>query len=515
MITGEHSRSSLPHALYRTESVRALDRYAIEQGGVPGFELMSRAGRRAFRHLMRRWPLARHLTVLCGAGNNGGDGYIMAGLAVAQGLSVHCVAVGDPARLQGDARSAWAQAQELGVQVQGIEASSWRECVDGADVIVDAMLGTGLSGEVRDPYRTVFDYVARSGKPVLAVDVPSGLCSDTGRVLGLAIRAELTVTFIGMKQGLLTAAAPDYVGELVFDDLGVGEMIEGVVSADATRCDWPSVASLLPERKAASHKGLFGRVLIVGGDCGMGGAAILAAEAAARTGAGLVYLATRPEHVTAALTRCPDIQVTGVEHGSQLDALLVGKDVVVVGPGLGQSAWGQQMLQRVMAWGGPCVADADALNLLSRPGKALQRENWILTPHPGEAARMLGISTAEIGADRFSAVCRLAQCWGGVAVLKGAGTLIASRDAPVQVATTGNPGMAKGGMGDVLSGILGSLLAQGLPAADVASLGVCLHGEAADRLVSSFGYRGLLPQDLIAEIPSVLARAEAIGVAGA
>lgn len=515
MITGEHPRSSLPRALYRAEGVRALDRYAIEHTDVSGFELMSRAGRSALWQLLRRWPLARHLVVLCGSGNNGGDGYIVAGLAMSQGLSVTCLAVGDPAGLQGDARSAWAQAQELGVQVQlysELDDDVLRDRLRAADVVVDAMLGTGLSGDVRDRYRAVFEAVGESRVPVLAIDVPSGLCSDTGRVLGAAIRAGLTITFIGLKRGLFTAAAPDYVGELVFDDLDVRAEVYEAVPASAYRCDWTLLSSMLPTRLPTSHKGLFGRVLVVGGDLGMGGAALLAAEAAARTGAGLVYLATRPEYVSAALTRCPEVQVHGIEHGHQLDGLLPGKDVVVLGPGLGQHAWGRQMLQRVMAWGGPCVVDADALNLLASADEAVCRDNWILTPHPGEAARLLKCSTAEIGADRFAAAGRLVERWGGVAVLKGAGTLIASHER-MQVATTGNPGMAKGGMGDVLSGVLGSLLAQGLPAADAAALGVCLHGEAADRLVATLGYRGLLPQDLIGAVPGILAEAERQGTA--
>lgn len=513
MITMDSSQQqSLPLELYTAAQVRDLDRTAIEQG-IAGFELMQRAGAGAFRRLLRRWPLARDLLVFCGAGNNGGDGYIIAGRARQQGLAVACVAVGDPARLKGDARSAWAQALELGVQPvlwRDLEAGEIKALLERADVVVDAMLGTGLEGAVRSPYGEAIEVVNRSGRPVLAVDTPSGISSDSGRVLGVAVRAALTVTFIGLKRGLLTGAAPDYTGALVFDDLGVPPGTYRRIPVSAHRLDWSLVKEVLSPRSPASHKGRFGRVLVVGGDFGMGGAALLAAEAASRCGPGLVHLATRPEHLSAALARSPEVMAHGVGHGNELIPLLDGMDVVVVGPGLGRAAWGQQMLQAVLAWPGVCVLDADALNHLSRSENAVHRDNWVLTPHPGEASRLLGGTTAAIGDDRFEAVRTLQRQYGGVVVLKGAGTLIQGPAQLPSVATVGNPGMATGGMGDVLSGILGGLLAQPELRARAVDMAVCLHGEAGDRAARTKGHMGLLPRDLIEVLPSILGEAEKV-----
>jgi len=513
ITTDSFKQQPLPAGLYSAAEVRALDSTVIDRFGVAGFALMQRAGAAALGRLLRRWPLARSLVILCGSGNNGGDGYVIAGLARQQGLSVECIAVGDPGRLRGDARSAWALALEQGVQ-PALWSDLTPDAVDralaDADVLVDALLGTGLEGEVRAPYDAAIAAVNRAGRPVMAVDTPSGLSSDSGRVLGVAVRATLTVTFIGLKRGLLTGAAPDYTGELAFDDLSVNPEVYEQVPCSAARLDWSLVSGAVPRRAPASHKGRYGRVLVIGGDHGMGGAAMLAAEAAARSGAGLVYLATRPAHVAAALTRCPEVMVHGVDHGNDLVPLLADKDVVVVGPGLGRDGWGQQMLQQVLDRQGPCVLDADALNLLSVSGQALRRDDWVLTPHPGEAARLLGTTTDAIGEERFAAALELQRLWGGTVVLKGAGTLVQGLAGVPRVATVGNPGMATGGMGDVLSGILGGLLAQADLRNQAVELGVCLHGEAADCAARTKGHMGLLARDLIGMIPALLGEAEGL-----
>ena len=259
--------------------------------------------------------------------------------------------------------------------------------------------------------------------------------------------------------------------------------------------------AFLPPRERIAHKGMFGHVLVIGGDKGMGGAVALAAEAAARTGAGLTSAATQPAHVAAILARRPEIMVTGVTSGQELEPLLARPSLLVVGPGLGRSAWSEQMLQQATLCGLPLVLDADGLNMLAagRVVRESKRDNWILTPHPAEAARLLGITTADIQQDRVAAVQTLQQRYGGVIVLKGAGTLMCGVDGTVSICMGGNPGMASGGMGDVLSGIIGSLLAQGLELLDAAKLGVCLHAEAAD-IAAKQGERGLLASDLLAQL---------------
>ena len=486
--------------LYTAAQTRELDRIAIEELGIPGIRLMSRAGRAAFDLLSELWPEPACLHVFCGTGNNGGDGYILASLARAQRIPVTVHQLGDADKIGGDALTARNKALAEGVEVRPFEDAV--ELIDG--VVVDALLGTGLSGAVRGPSRAAIAAINASGLPVLAIDIPSGLCSDTGRVLGCAVIADCTITFIGLKRGLLTGEAPSYVGGLSYTDLAVPMQAYEGVAADCFYLQLEQQLSLLPARLPHAHKGMFGHVLIVGGDEGMAGAALMAAEAAARCGAGLVSAATRPDHVAAFVTRRPEIMARGVSGGNELLPLLDKPTVIAVGPGLGTSPWSQQLLQRVTDTDLPLVMDADALNLLGAGDivPARQRANWILTPHPGEAARLLQVAGADIQADRFAAVQALQQRYGGVVVLKGAGTLVCG-GAEVFLSPYCNPGMASGGMGDVLSGVLAALLAQGLSPLQAACLGVCLHGHAAE-LAGADGAVGMLATDLMPPLRSLL-----------
>ena len=498
-----NSHSPLPTDLYRAVAVRELDRQAIEEQGIPGFTLMRRAAKAAFNVLQAAWPEVENITIVCGTGNNGGDGYVMASIARQQGIAVRVVQCGDADKIRGDALQARQLALQDGVEVIPLTENLMIE----TGVIVDAVLGTGLIGAVRAEARQAIDMMNSSACPVLAVDVPSGLCSDTGRLMAsvagdqsAAVYAEHTVSFIGLKQGLLTGDAPAYCGQLHFFDLQVPAAVYQQVDATAQRLDLAELtaASLAPRPRTA-HKGHFGHVLVAGGDFGMAGAVIMASQAAGRVGAGLISCATRAEHLTALNSRCPEIMAHGVSSGQELAALLPRASVVAVGPGLGQSAWSEQLLQQVCKLSVPLVIDADALNLLAagRVVKNAYRDNWVLTPHPGEAARLLNCSVAEIQQDRFAAVNELQCRFGGAVILKGAGSLVAaSQYSATGVCMYGNPGMATGGMGDVLSGVLAALLAQGLSVADAARLAVCLHGAAAD-LAAADGQRGLLATDLL------------------
>ncbi|MEH6584268.1 MAG: NAD(P)H-hydrate dehydratase, partial [Halioglobus sp.] len=377
-------------------------------------------------------------------------------------------------------------------------------CLKSEGVIVDAMLGTGLGGDVRGAYVEAIEEINNSGAAVLAVDIPSGLCSDTGRMLGSAVVADATVTFIGLKRGMFTLDAQDCCGAIQFTDLGVPAAAYEQVPADCGRLELDSLLARRTPRPATAHKGRYGTVLVVGGDYGMAGAAAMAAEAALRCGAGLVRVATRPEHVTALIARTPEAMTHGVLSGQELAPLLAGVDVLVVGPGLGQSTWSEQLLRVAAESGLPMVLDADGLNLLTR-GEIVAnrcRDNWVLTPHPGEAARLLETDTATVQADRFAAARALQQRYGGVAVLKGNGTLVAAEGA-LLLSDYGNPGMASGGMGDVLSGVIGSLLAQQPEALEAVALGVCLHGAAADTAAEE-GQCGLLATDLMQPLRALL-----------
>lgn len=487
-------------ALYTAAQVRALDRAAIEGHGISGIVLMSRAGRTLFDVLRGHYPRPQPLHVVCGTGNNGGDGFVVARLARDAGWPVEVLLVGAAERIAGDARTAHDAARAAGVVVRGLDASQWQP---RSGIVVDALLGTGLAGDVRGAHAAAIEVMNTSGLPVIAADIPSGLCSDTGRVLGACVRATHTVTFIGRKRGQFTGAGPECCGELHFADLGVPAAVYDAVAAEAGLL----APGALPVRPRNAHKGHFGHVLVVGGNAGMGGAVAMAAEAAARCGAGLVSVATRPANIAAITARRPEIMAHGVEHPHQLEPLLERASVLVVGPGLGRTAWAEQMLDRALASPHPVVLDADALNLLAEgryPPEA-HSGNWLITPHPGEAARLLGTMTTEIEADRFAAVRALLQRFPGAVVLKGAGTLVADVASPVTgVCSFGNPGMASGGMGDVLSGVLGALLAQGLEPGAAARLGVCIHARAADCAVIDDGERGLLATDLFPWLRRVL-----------
>ena len=496
-------RTRLPATLYTAAQCRALDRTAIQYFGIPGFKLMQRAGHAAFVVLLETWPDIDSLTLMCGGGNNGGDGFVMAVLAHQKGLDVQVVCVGDPGfeqRLTGEALQAWEWMSDIGIDTELYT----RGMPLTGDLIVDAILGTGLGGDVRGLAQEAIEQVNRTEQPVLAVDIPSGLCSDTGAVLGCAVNAQATVTFIGVKQGLLTHDAVDYVGELHFDALKIPEEVYEQVPVNAFRTCEADRQELLPRRARSSHKGRNGRLLIVGGDLGMGGAALMAAEAAARSGAGLISLVTRPAHVPAALVRVPEVMTHGVTSVGALAPLLEQADVVVAGPGLGQNAWGQQMLQAVVTCGKPLVLDADALNLLCQWGiERFRRDDWVLTPHPGEAARLLACSIEELQRDRFAGIQHLQSRCGGSVILKGAGSLITNGDA-MYLCNKGNPGMAAGGMGDVLSGIIGALRAQGLSPVDAARIGVYLHAMAADKVAGKQGERGMVATDLVDQLPYVI-----------
>lgn len=507
---------SLTESLFTADGVQALDRFLIDDQGVDGYGLMQKAARAAFRQLLLHWPAPSSVLVLCGAGNNGGDGYLVAANGQRQGLAVECIAVTDPEKLSGDARRAWQDATGAGVHIRRWEqltADEQAELFVHKPVVVDAMLGTGARGALRSPFDQIACQLQASGAPVLAVDVPSGLDASLGVAEGEAVRADVTVTFIGQKAGLLTGQGPHYAGRVVYDALGAKERLDSLpVAPVATVTGWEQCRICLPRLSPAAHKGSLGHLLIVAGDRGYGGAGLLAAEAAARSGAGMVTLATRSEHVTAALSRCPSLMVRGLAHGNELTPLLDKADVVVCGPGLGQSAWGQQMLQQVLASGKPRLLDADALNLLAgQPPRPFDQQ--VITPHPGEAARLLDCSVADIEADRLTAVASLRERFGGVALLKGAGTLVSTPGRIPTLVPGANPGMATGGMGDVLSGIVGAFMAQAVRASAIGIpegvlLGVTLHLEAAALASQRKGCRGLLSMDVIDALPVALAAAE-------
>ena len=491
---------ALPLELYTAAQTRELDQLAAKDWGLPSLTLMERAGAAAIERLTRRYPDARQLLVVCGGGGNGGDGYVAARLALEKGLAARVAAVVDPERLQGDAAHC---ARRFAEAAPGrIEKTLAPAAFDRAELIVDALFGTGLSRGAQGLFLRAIDLINEAAAPAFALDLPSGLCADTGNPLGAAVKADATLSFIGLKRGLFTGAGPEFCGEVLFDDLGAPAGLCQEVQADAALIDPVAVAQRLPRRPRHAHKGDCGHALIIGGDCGYLGAALLAGSAAARAGAGLVTVATRPEHAAQLALFRPELMTAALKGPQDLSAPLRRADVVALGPGLGRGDWASGLFAKALESRLPMVVDADALNLLAADPQ--RRQNWVLTPHPGEAARLLGTSTQALQADRFAAVAAVREKFGGTALLKGAGSLVLEAQGPIRVNRSGNPGMATGGMGDVLTGLIAGLMAQGLAPGAAAVVGVCLHGQAADACAAASGQRGLLAGDLMAALPPLL-----------
>jgi NAD(P)H-hydrate epimerase len=497
----DHSAATLPAALYRAEQVRELDRIAIEELAIPGATLMERAGVAAFDALRRAFPAARRLSIVCGPGNNGGDGFVLARHAAAAGLRVRVGLLGDAARLRGDALGAHDRMRDAGIEAHRYAAG----ILDDADLIIDALFGTGLDRDVEGDWAACIAHMNASPAPVVAIDIPSGLHADTGRVLGVCVRAALSVSFIGLKQGMFTGEARDCCGRVLCDDLGVPPALYERIPVTVRRADMAMLRGILGKRRRSDHKGSFGHVLIIGGESGFAGAARMAGEAAARVGAGLTSIATRAAHAGVLAGQRPELMCHGVEDAAALAPLLERATVVVVGPGLARGEWGRAMLVTALTARQPLIVDADGLNLLaeSAPDEHRGVQARVMTPHPGEAGRLLQCSSHDIEADRFAAARAIAQRYRATVVLKGAGTLVCESGDGIDVCEGGNPGMGSGGMGDVLSGVIAGLVAQGLTPGVAATAGVVLHAAAAD-LAAADGERGLLAGDLMSPLRTLV-----------
>ena len=501
-----------PTAIYSAAQVRALDAWEIEKRRVPGFTLMTRAAEAALKILRARWPQAKRVAVVCGAGNNGGDGYVLARLARAAGLEALVLAAAAPDKLAGDARRAMEEWLATGGVAHPFTADAHSvEWMVGSDVIVDGLLGIGLVGAPRAEALAAIRAINAAKRPVLALDIPSGVNADSGAVSEVAVCAEVTVSFVALKSGLFLGAGPEHAGVVLLEDLGVVAPQAPQFAPLMRRIDESVLASALPRRARESHKGTHGRVLVIGGGAGMPGALRLAGEAALRVGAGLVTVAGSPENLLAVTATRPELIYLPLSANANLDDAIRACDVLAIGPGLGTGDWARRLWSQVRAAGVPVVADADALNLLAaNPGKL--PENWIITPHPGEAARLLGVDTAAVQADRLGSARELHARYGAVAVLKGAGTLVCSggggaadvagsdlADSDLAICDRGNAGMATAGMGDVLTGVIAGLRGQLGESPTAARLGVLVHALAGDSAAQG-GQRGLLASDVIAEL---------------
>jgi len=481
--------------LYTARRSREIDQQAMAIDALADGELMQRAGEAAYRLLRFRWPRAKSVLILCGPGNNGGDGYVMARRCFTLGLQPSVIYIGDLAQQAGDALAARKQYEQTACPLIRYRD----EVLPSADVMIDALLGSGTDRELSGEYRQLVEAINASATPVLALDLPTGINADSGGVLGTAVKADASLCFIVVKQGLLTGPAVDYVGKLYLDELGVSTAAFNSVSPSAFLIDEKRVRQRLPRRQPNTHKGEQGRILVIGGNAGMTGAACMTGEAALRSGAGLVTLSlpSLPGEKT-----LPELIVSVHQHRDDMAGLIRSNDVTVIGPGLGSDGWAQEMFGAVIdhARDHRLLIDAEGLAQLAMEPVSLP--GAVLTPHPGEAAHLLGCSTTEIQQDRYAAVKTIAETHECVCVLKGAGTLVSDGET-VYVCDRGHPGMATAGAGDVLSGLIAGLMGQGLSTMDAACAGVWLHAVAGERAAAQLG-NGIIASDITRQVPGLM-----------
>ena len=499
------------------QTMQEIDKLAIEEHGIPGLQLMENAGRCCVEEIIGEFGLHGCCVILAGKGNNGGDGYVIARLLGLKGWRVKVIILAPRLQISGDAAT---NLDTLPGSVvdhytgEGHLSPLQREEILQADVIVDALLGTGLGSDVAGVYLEAIDAMNASGRPVVAVDIPSGIDGTSGRVLGSAVRAHMTVTFACAKLGHVLYPGADYTGRLVVADIGIPpDVMKSAAGCEFMDAD--AVRPLLQRRERTAHKGRFGHCLIIAGSIGKTGAAALAANSAVRTGSGLVTVGVAESiHTVLEIKTTEAMTVPLPDSGDGyltdsafpvLEQLLAGKDAVAIGPGLGSHpetyVLVRNLLETVTL---PLVLDADGLNAVAEEITVLQRKKtnlMVLTPHPGEMSRLLGTSVPDVEALRISVARDFARTYGVFLILKGARTIIASPEGSVAINGSGNPGMASGGMGDVLTGVIASLLGQGYAGWDACRLGVFLHGYAADLVAGEKGEIGINASDVLEKLP--------------
>ncbi|WP_440903572.1 NAD(P)H-hydrate dehydratase [Catenovulum sp. SX2] len=492
-----------PSNLYTPEQVRSTEAKAAELNNLSLFQLMQKAGRAIFELVETTFEQSAHIGILLGKGNNAGDGLVVATLALEAGWRVTLISMPNCSEYKGEA--AQAQAELFALDKSKLNSLNQLNASEADfsefDLLVDCVLGTGFSGSLSAEWAGIFQQANQTSRLIISADIPSGLNGLTGEADINAIQAQHTVTFLALKPGLFTHDAADYCGLIHYASLGCQQQIEQLNQAYYQLSDWNQLKTALPARKRNSHKGSFGHVLCIGGDKGMAGAIRLAGEAALRCGAGKVTVLTHPENVMLVANGRPELMVRGVNGvSSEVKTLLEQAEVILIGPGLGKTGWANGLMQLVVESDKPTVVDADGLNWLAE--HKYKKKNWILTPHPTEAARLLKQSTNHIQHNRYAAATELQAQFSGAVILKGCGSLIANQQG-IKVCRAGNPGMATAGMGDLLAGICAAMLAQGYATDLAAELAVNIHAKAGD-LAAKQGERGMIASDLLPYVREVI-----------
>ncbi len=486
--------------MYTINDIKRLEDLAAKQEHISELTLMQRAGDAAFNLLQTQYSQTQKIAVICGSGNNAGDGYVVATMAKKAGKSVICFYLKDPLQLKEPALTAFKIAQTTGVIMQPFKVDL---NLESYNILIDALLGTGFKGKLQQDFLLAINIINQAKKLIISLDIPSGLSADTGYVAESAVKAHSTITFIALKQGLFTADALDHCGEISLNNLELPEDLFVKIPPTAVLINFDQLKNkYLQPRKRNSHKGDYGHVAVIGGDAGMTGAIRMASEASARVGAGLTSAYIHTDQLSIITTARPEVMAHSLSDPERLTTMLDRATVLAIGPGLGRHSWGESCFNTIIKLDQPKVIDADALWFLAN--NILKSDQWVLTPHPTEAARLLKITTAEVQADRFAAIMQLQKQYGGTIVLKGAGTLIYDGKHPIQICTDGNPGMASGGMGDVLTGLIAGLVAQHVPLFQAACLGVNLHARAGDLCAGVRGERGMLALDLLSYVGNLI-----------
>ena len=511
--------------LVTASEMQEMDRRTIENLGIPGMVLMENAARGASRFFLKKFPdiESKKIGVIAGRGNNGGDGYVMARCLKQRGAEVAVYLLTGTDRVRGDAASNLAFLKPLEIPLAEIPDEDtllrFQPEMADVDIWIDAILGTGLKSEVKGFFRSAIEFINGLKKPVFAVDIPSGLNSDTGQVCGTCIRAAATATFAFAKTGHYTHPGPQYCGSMGIIDIGIPAKIAEEVNPRQFLLTEKDIQQCVIRRRPDAHKGTTGHVLVVAGSPGKTGAAAMTSLSALRSGAGLVTLGTaeslnpilEPQVLEAMTEPLPEVKpgILGESAFKRLEKLMAGKRSMAIGPGLGQAENTKKLVGKIIkAARIALVIDADGLNSLADQTEILKKAQApiILTPHPGEMARLTGRSVAAVQQDRITVARDFAVGFNVHVILKGAYTVIALPDGRVFINPTGNSGMASGGMGDVLTGVIAGLIAQDLSTADACRAGAYLHGKAADILAEEIGPRGYLAGDVMKAIPGAIKR---------
>lgn len=498
--------SSLPHNVFTTQEIRMIEQEHASANNGHCYDLMEKAGRAVFDEMRQVNAHPNMVYVLTGKGNNGGDGYIVAAMLLKHHIPFRLFSIGQP-HSDSEAFTAYSYFTQVGGKVEyelpdlSVEANSG----NSPDIVIDALLGTGIVSAPREPFGQWIDFINSTKAYVISVDIPSGLDADTGTVYSDGVIANKTVCMLGLKPGLVTGDAVDYVGDIVVSNLGVdvnsfhgkysASEVDGAPYLPIFLSTYEDIIADLPVRTLSAHKGDSGRLLLVGGAAGYGGAILMCAQGALRAGAGLVKVATDKSNSVAINAARPELMTVDMNNLDEFKEALAWADVIAIGPGLSQSEHAEKLVELVLGADKPAVLDADALNIISRIGNSFSRRT-IMTPHAGEAARLLHSTVDKVNADRYHAVYELQQRNGGVVLLKGAGTLVCDGKS-ITIIKEGSPALASGGMGDLLTGIISALRGQGLSSMQSTVAGACIHGRAGTLSGEDFGIIGTLTLDLL------------------